>query len=57
MVDYSADDYLRFSADKETIYTIANLFMLVKMLMFCRRMTTQSNGALGLMGIGLMSIV
>lgn len=38
-------------------YTIANLFMLVKMLMFCRRMTTQSNGALGLMGIGLMSIV
>lgn len=56
MVGYSADDYLRFSADKET-YTIANLFMLVKMLMFCRRMTTQSNGALGLMGIGLMSIV
>ena len=54
MVGYSADDYLRFSADKETI---ANLFMLVKMLMFCRRMTTQSNGALGLMGIGLMSIV
>ena len=36
---------------------MANLFMLVKMLMFCRRMTTQSNGALGLMGIGLMSIV
>lgn len=33
MVGYSADDYLRFSADKETIYTIANLFMLVKMLM------------------------
>lgn len=56
MVGYSADDYLRFSEIRRP-YTIANLFMLVKMLMFCRRMTTQSNGALGLMGIGLMSIV
>lgn len=30
MVGYSADDYLRFSADKETIYTIANLLCVIE---------------------------
>lgn len=52
MVGYSADDYLRFSADKETIYYSEPVYACEDAYM-----TTQSNGALGLMGIGLMSIV
>lgn len=56
MVGYSADDYLRFSADKETIYYSEPVYACEDAYVLPTN-DTQSNGALGLMGIGLMSIV